>query len=261
MILRSRGLARRTRDEHDHFLKLGRLWRAAAEPVSVFRPRAVLHDQLGKPSCLPQSYAQGIEPITGKRVSAVRWHEGARTLQGMANIADVGTRSAFVLGWADRHGWADYTPGEDARAEPFDTDGLVYDSIGEAMAASRRAHRLLLHQVIDTTASVDAIRRQIVAALNEPDTFVPLEGGTRGDFDHLEPNAIETGKNRGGDDHGHAELACGYDAKRDALLVKGSWGNWTWCTLPDGTIAQGCYWFALPAVRGLWAADAIRVVP
>lgn len=223
------------------------------------QPLAVLHDQRGKPSCVGQAHAQGIESVVGARVSAVDLWEGARHLQGMAGESDVGTRGEYAIWWIERHGWGDYVPGEDTRPVSADEDHRVGPSLGAAMTAHGRRGRTVLAQTIDTSQGDDEIARQVVAALRAPGCYVVREGATTAAYQEALPDVVLGPPFFAGGQGGHAERIAWYDGERDAFGVQGSWGGWTWCRRPDGTRALGCCLISRAALGKAWAIDVVRV--
>lgn len=259
MTTRTLGLARRRPITRDRWLLERPYVGRATSLETVMQPLASLHDQRRKPSCVGQAHAQGIEAFVGYRVSAVDLWEGARILQGSAQDAAAGTRGEYAIEWLERHGWGDYVPGEDTRPQSDDRDTKTGGTLAGAMRAAQRSGRILRHQTIDTRRPITEVVRQVVGALAAGGVYVVLEGGTTPAYQQPPPDTVLGTTHRAGDSGGHAERIVGWSAGREAFILQGSWGAWTWCHLPDGERAMGCCLVSPAVVARAWAIDVVRV--
>lgn len=244
----------------DEWLRTRLFGGRASSVGSVIRALSRLHNQHSKPSCVGQAHSSGIEPIVGYDVSSVNLWEPGRILQGDGKDAEAGTRSEYVIRWMEEHGWCNYESGEDTRATKFDTDSRIGKTLAEAIRAHSRRDRVVRVKTIDPRQSEEELVRQIVAALLEPDCYIPWGGGcTERYFDP--PDDVVLGPEyRSGDDNGHCELIFGWNQARGAFANKGSWGDWTWCTLPSGERAIGCNYLAPSVLRKAREIDVVRVI-
>lgn len=259
MTTRTLGLARRRPLTQQQWLSTRRYTGGTASLATVVQPLAVLHDQRSKPSCVGQAHGQGIEGIVGRRVSCVDLWEGARIAQKAGRDGAAGTRGEYAIQWLERHGWGDYVDGEDIRPRAEDQDVKVGSSLAGAMRAAQRSGRIARHQTIDMTLPAREITNQVVAALSAPRTYVVLEGGTAPAYQRPPADEVLGTAYRAGDSRGHAERIVGWSASREAFILQGSWGAWTWCHLPDGERAMGCCLVSPAVVARAWAIDVVRV--
>ena len=259
MTTRTLGLARRRPLTIERWLGERPFVGRASSLETVMQPLATLHDQQSKPSCVGQAHAQGLESVLGYRVSAVDLWEGARILQGQASDGAVGTRGEYAVEWLERHGWGNYVAGEDERPTAEDLDASVGGSLAEAMRAAHRSGRIARHQTIDPRRPVGDLVRQVVGALGAPNTYVVLEGGTTPAYQRPPADRVLGTAYRAGDSGGHAERIVGWIASREAFVLQGSWGAWTWCHLQGGTVAKGCCLISPSVLTRAWAIDVVRV--
>ena len=256
--MRATGCARRPRETQDTWLA-ERRFTGAATLHTVVQSRATLHDQHSAPACEGFAHGQGIESVVRYRVGCRNLWEGARILQGDALDPTVGTWGHVVIEWLERHGWTDEEPGEETRPWSLDTDKRIGSSLGSAMKAERRRGRVDFGRTINVRASADRIAEQVVAALSAQNTYVVLEGGLQKAYSNPPADTVLGPEYRAGDGIGHAERIFGYDARRDAFLLQGSWGDWTWCRLPDGAIADGCCLVSREVLANAWDIDVVQV--
>lgn len=261
MITRATGCARRSLKTEEHFLSTRRFTPKAASKVSILQTPAVLHDQCVKGSCEGQAHSQGIESITGQRVSAVRLWENAKRLQGDAYDPLVGTLGEYVIEGIARNGWEDYQPGEDDRDLDFDMDGVIDDTLEGALKSRSRKGRAIRHQSLDLRESVDEVRAALIAALQTPRTYLVLEAGSTDAYQNPPANTVLGLRYRSGNSGGHAERILGYTAVWDAIILQGSWGPFTWCAGPGGETLVGCTLVSLDVIRAAWAVDVCQVLP
>lgn len=254
------GLAKRPKAKQLELLGSSRYVGTSDANGTVIQPLADMHDQLRKPSCVGHAWAQVIESVIGARISAVDIWEGARSLQGHAGISELGTRGDFAWLWLTRHGWTDWVPGEDSRPERSDEDWRVGANLADAMLAhKKRRNRVSLVQTINTWQPTDWFVSQVVAALHEPNTGLVRETPTTDEYMSAPTDKVLGKQYFAGDSGWHAERVAGYSAERDAFLIVGSWGDWTRCSLPDGSTALGCCWVSPEALKQSQAIDVIRV--
>jgi hypothetical protein len=63
-------------------------------------------------------------------------------------------------------------------------------------------------------------------------------------------------------DAGHEQGILGYFADRDAFLIQGSWGKWTWCNVIINNKKKrldGCCLVSRAVVSHAWAVDVLQV--
>jgi hypothetical protein len=258
---RPTGCILRPRPDHDRM--------CAAAPFEPSRSGALIttiqplsrrkHDQRRKPSCEGHGHANGIEGVTQTLVSATDIWEGARIAQGDALDADAGTYGEAVLWWLDRHGWNDYVDDEDSRPRSEDTDRRLGKSIAAALRGERRRGRVARGSHINAYQSVDRVTEQVVAALGTPRCYVTRETPTTLDYQYPPANRVLDPSYFAGESGGHCERVVGYDAQRGAFIIAGSWGDWTWCTMPDGSRADGFCLVSPEALCCSWALDVVRI--
>lgn len=261
-MIRATGCARRSEDTTRHFLEARRYTAPISREVaSILQLLAVLHNQCSKPSCEGQGHGQGIESIVGgARVSCVRLWEDAKRLQGDARNPEEGTLGEYVIEAMQRMGWQDYEEGEDERDESLDSDGRIADTLEDALDGWSRRKRVVIHKTLDLWGyPIETVRAQLVEALRTPDTYLTLEGGCTERYFDPPANTVLGTEYRAGDSNGHCERIVGYDAKRDAAIIQGSWGSWTWCTGPDGHRLEGCSLVSMDVLRKAWAVDVVTL--
>lgn len=256
---RPTGLERR-REQTTREWMATRAFTAAEPPATIVRTLSRMHNQGSKPSCVGHGNASGIESVVGYPVSSVRLWEAGRYLQGDGRDASHGTRTEYVAEWMERHGWCDYTDGEDKRATSLDTDGRIADTVASNIRANSRKGRVSV-STISPAQSTDKIVAQVVAALKMPSCYVAWGGGCQDGYFDPPADTVLGPEFRSGNDHGHCELIFGWDHERQAFLNKGSWGAWTHCTLPGGSRADGCCLLDPEVLRRAWEIDVVLVTP
>jgi hypothetical protein len=261
-LTRPTGCILRPRPDHDRLCSAAPFRKTAPSDqlITTLQPLSRrVHDQRHKPSCEGHGHANGLEAWLGYFVSAVDIWEGARLAQGDALDADAGTYGEMVLWWLERHGWNDYQDGEDSRPSSQDTDRRLGRTISEALKGESRRDRVARGQHINAYQDPDLIAAQVVAALGTPRCYVTRETPTTRAYQHPPANTVLGAEYFAGSSGGHCERIVGYDADRDAFFIAGSWGDWTWCILPDGSRADGFCLVSRVALAESWAIDVVRV--
>ncbi len=231
---------------------------------TVMQPLAYLMDQRAKGSCVGKSYQGRLNALLGVDPSGVGLWTLGRAFDGNLGDPNVGTTPASVIKALLENGWTPRHEGEDDRPATQDTQLPSLDD--ELAGYDERLNNAFEHFVCVGTD--DQIVSAVIDALSRtsPTGFthaVSFGTGVLAPYEDPPPDTVLDETYLSGDaDAGHEQGVLGYYATRDAFVVQGSWGNWTYCNVViDGHTVRcdGCCLVSRSVIAHAWAVDVLRV--
>lgn len=255
------------------------VWRAAAASTrsyvhrhrlmsqagaSIMQPLAYMMDQKRKGSCVGKSYQGRLNALLGVDPSGVGLWTVGRAFDG--NLADPneGTTPASVIkallenGWGPRHAAEDDRPqSEDMQLPTLDDELQAYDGI---LNNAFEHFTIVGNDAQIQSGTFDALSRTAPGGYVYAVSFGT---GVLPPYEEPPPDTVLDETYLSGDsDAGHEQGLVGYFADRNAFLVQGSWGSWTYCNVVvNGKTVRcdGCCLVSPSVIAHAYAVDVLRV--
>jgi hypothetical protein len=236
----------------------------ASAGASIMQPLGYQMDQKAKGSCVGKSYQGRLNALLGVDPSGVGLWTLGRAFDGTLADPTVGTMPASVIkallenGWGPRHDGEDDRPSsEDMQLPSLDDELAGFDDI----LNNAFEHFVVVGtdaQIISGT--IDALSRTSPAGFSHAVSFGT---GVLPPFEDPPPDTVLDETYLSGDsDAGHEQGLLGFFADRNAFLVHGSWGSWTYCNvIVNGKTIRcdGCFLAAPSVIAHAYAVDVLRV--
>jgi hypothetical protein len=235
------------------------------QAASIMQPVSYLMDQAQKPSCVGKSYQGRLNALLGVDPSGVGLWTLARAIEGNLSDPMQGTTPQAAINVLLNHGWGPSHPADDMRPVSEDLQLPTIDD--ELSAFDNQLPKAVAHYVCTGTdaqienAVIDALAR--TASAGKFRNVVSFGTGVLPPFEEPPPDTVldETYLSADAPD-GHEQGIVGYLADRDAFVVQGSWGKWTWCNAIINNKKKrldGCCLVSRSVVTRAWAVDVLQV--